>query len=501
MHRFVFLILCITLSVICGDGKSLGADERPNVLFIAVDDLNDWVGCLGGHPQTLTPHIDQLAQRGVLFTNAHCASPACNPSRAAIFSGQYPDKTDVWSNSSPRITKQIPRQSFLTAAFENAGYHTIGTGKLLHSDRNTEKIFQTYASEPAYFSPMEHKECFYTDEELPSKGTSHPRHIATDPNGKEIVLPLNGMRSDRSPERNSPESFDWGPFDVNNDQMADAQNASWAINHLKELPDGPVFMGVGFFRPHIPMWAPRAYFERFEAIDIELPAIQKNDVADLSSIARDLALMPYTAGSHATVVEYDQWRKAIAGYLACITFIDDQIGRLITALDESSASENTYIVLWSDHGWHLGEKEHWGKWTGWERATRVPMIIVPPKSLADDFASAGSHCDEPVSLIDLYPTLMELCQVKTSVQLDGSSLVPLLKKPNMETDRTVFTVFNEGNVTLRNNRWRYIRYEDGSEELYDHSTDPHEWYNLAGKKDYRSQVERMATLANQFLNR
>jgi arylsulfatase A-like enzyme len=235
---------------------------------------------------------------------------------------------------------------------------------------------------------------------------------------------------------------------------------------------------MGFYRPHIPLWAPKQYFDRFEGRDITLPPHTGSDLDDLGETARRWALEAVTAGSHATVVKHKQWGEAVKAYLACTTFVDTQIGRLLDALDQSPHADNTMIVLWSDHGWHLGEKEHWGKWTGWERSTRVPLIIVPPKQADADFPSLGRQCSEPVSLIDLYPTLCELCDVPASDSLDGQSLVPLLRDPSLQTDRVILTSFDPGNVSLRSDQWRYIRYSDGSQELYDLRSDPNEWTNL-----------------------
>lgn len=453
--------------------------EKPNVLFIAVDDLNDWLGCLKGHPQAHTPNIDRLAARGILFTNAHCAAPACNPSRAAVFSGLMPKRTGVWSNNSPRILKQQPKAKLLPMAFADAGYRTLGTGKLLHGGSRDHKSFQQYHGVQQRWSPLTKKSVQYTKAELPSKSTNNPRHVVKHKSGRTFVLPLNRMPSDRKPNQPAGESFDWGPFDVPDSEFGDTQITDWAIDKLKRGFDKPFFLGVGYYRPHIPLWAPKRFFERFKQAPAKLPPIRSNDLKDLSTTGRKWALEAVTAGSHATVVKHRQWRQAVEAYLACVTYVDEEIGRLLKALDDSKSADNTVIVLWSDHGWHLGEKQHWGKWTGWERSTRVPLIIVPPKNQASQFAKPGSRCDQPVSLVDLYPTLAELCGVKTPDRLSGTSLVPLLRDPAKKTGRRVVTQFDRGNATVRSNSWRYIRYRDGSEELYDHRNDPHEYRNVA----------------------
>jgi arylsulfatase A-like enzyme len=324
----------------------------------------------------------------------------------------------------------------------------------------------------------------YTKKELPSKGTNNPRHVIAVKGSDPVVLPLNRMPSDRKPEDAGGESFDWGPLDVPDSAMGDAQITDWAIEQLQSKFDQPFFLGVGYYRPHIPLWAPRKYFERFEGQKIQLPAYLKSDLDDLGEFGNRFAIEAVTAGLHSTVTEHGQWEEAVKAYLACTSFVDAQIGRLLDALDTGQYGENTVIVLWGDHGWHLGEKQHWGKWTGWERSTRVPLIIIPPKRSAEQFPKLGQSCASPVGLIDLYPTLAELCQVQPPDSLDGQSLVPLLKDPQGSTGQVVLTSFDPGNVSLRSLQWRYIRYADETEEFYDLMNDPNEWANLAGKTEH-----------------
>ena len=460
------------------------ANERPNVLFIAIDDLNDWIGCLEGHPQALTPNIDRLAGRGILFTNAHCAAPACNPSRAAVFSGLMPNVTEVWSNDSSRLSKLRPDVKQLPQCFADAGYQTLGAGKL-SGDKG--KPFDRYHNVSQRWSPIGGDAAQYTQAELPSKSTNHPRHLTRDSRGRDVVLPLNGMPSDRRPKDPGGESFDWGPFDVPDSDFGETQVTDWAIKNFQTGFDQPFFLGVGYYRPHIPLWAPKRFFDRFRHHPGQLPVVRSDDLDDLSDAGKRWATEPITAGSHSTVVAHGQWQSAVEAYLACISYVDHEIGRLLDALDASSFEDNTVIALWSDHGWHLGEKEHWGKWTGWERSTRVPLIIVPPARRAEEFA-CGSGCDHPVGLIDLYPTLVDLCNVAAPTRLDGISLVPMLKDPKLISDRMLVTMFDEGNISIRNHDWRYIRYADGSEELYDHRSDPNEWFNLAAVDRYQSMM-------------
>lgn len=463
--------------------------SKPNVLFIAIDDLNDWVGCLNGHPQALTPNMDRLAKRGVLFANAHCAAPACSPSRAAVFTGRMPQNNGVWANRQPKLAKKYRNPFVLPQSFQRAGYTTLGTGKLLHS--KGKEAFDDYFATSQRWSPIDTKAASYTENELPSKGTDNPRHHLKR-NGRAYVLPLNRMPSDRRPNDPGGESFDWGPWDVPDSDFGDTLITDWAIDQLKQKRAKPLFLGVGYYRPHQPLYAPKRFFDRFTNEPGRLPRTLKDDLADLSSIARRWALEPVTSGAHSTVVRFNQWRSAVEAYLACVTYVDHEIGRLLDALEDSAHADNTLVILWSDHGWQLGEKQHWGKWTGWERSTKVPLIIVPPKNQADKFA-VNQTCRDPVNLIDLYPTLVDFCKVPAPPhKFDGQSLVPNLRHPAKITDRSSLTMFDQGNSSLRTARWRYIRYNEGSEELYDLQSDPNEWHNLAGKKKYAQTKRALA---------
>ncbi len=487
--RLLVLAICLTN---CGQ---LRARERPNVLFIAVDDLNDWVGCLGGHPQAETPHIDELARRGILFTNAHCAAPACTPSRASLFTGQMPQNTGVWSNDGPKLTRLRHDPFLLPDSFSRSGYKTLGTGKL--GPNNT--AFQEFFNVHQRWSPLSSEMVEYTTAELPSKGSDNPRHLV-EFREQQYVLPLNRMPSDRRPNDSKGESFDWGPFDVPDEDFGDTKITNWAIKQLQVAATEPLFLAVGYYRPHQPLWAPQRFFDRFANSPATLPAVSQNDLDDLEAAGRRWAIEPVTSGSHETVLRFQQWRAAVEGYLACVGYVDHEIGRLLTALDRSSIADNTWIVLWSDHGWHLGEKQHWGKWTGWERSTRVPLIMVPPRDEQANLPTAGSRCNQPVNLIDLYPTLIELCALKDPPHdLDGNSLVPLLRKPDLMTKRCSVTMFGPGNGSLRTKRWRFIRYSDGSEELYDLSADPREWVNLSGKSEHKKVLVKLRAQMAPYL--
>jgi arylsulfatase A-like enzyme len=486
MHRFSLHVLlravAILLVLLACPPTSAGSQrepaKRPNVLFIAVDDLNDWVGFLKGHPQVKTPNLDRLARRGLAFTSAYCAAPLCCPSRAAVFSGRQPFRTGIYHNG-PNIRQYHPEIVLLPRYFADHGYRTLGTGKLLH--HRSPDLFDEYYTPEQRWSPLRNaKEAEYAPDELASKATN-PRHvIPSGPGGKTIVLPLNRMPSDRNPGDPAGESFDWGPFDVDDDAMGDGQITNWAVERLKRAADRPFLLCVGYYRPHIPLYAPGRYFELYPEATTFLPRVLDSDLDDLGETGRHWALDPVTAGAHKTVVAHGQWRAAVAAYLACVSFVDAQIGRLLDALDASPHRDSTVIALWGDHGWHLGEKQHWGKWTGWERATRVPLVIAPARTHPPGPNPAGL-CHRPVSLVDLFPTLVELCGLPAVADIDGRSLVPLFLDPDRET-RPVVTTFDYQNYSVRTERWRLIHYRDGSEELYDHAADPDEWRNLAGDR-------------------
>jgi arylsulfatase A-like enzyme len=482
--------LLLVAAVLGATSLCAAQNARPNILFIAVDDLNDWVGFLKGHPQTRTPNMDRLAARGVVFANAHCAAPLCGPSRAAVFSGRQPFRSGVYGNEDD-IRRIAPNLVLIPQQLKAHGYRVLGTGKLLHQ-RRPDLFDDTFTPEQRW-SPFESEEVNYTPEELPSKRTDNPRHVVRRRAGQpDVILPLNRMPSERAPDRPGGESFDWGPLDVPDEAMGDTQIADWAVKQLRAPVNQPFFLGVGFYRPHIPLFAPSRYFEPFAGGRVALPAFRRDDLDDLGATAKSIALDPVTAGTHAHVLQYDQWKAAVAAYLACVHFVDAQVGKLLDALDASPHRDTTIIVLWGDHGWHLGEKQHWGKWTGWDRATRVPLLIVPPTADRTTFAR-GQTSREPASLIDLYPTLLELCGVPAPAnRLDGTSLVALLKEPARRTERAVISTFYAGHFSVRDVRWRYIRYADGTEELYDHQSDPNEWHNLASQPPHQAVKTRLA---------
>jgi len=421
----------------------VGAQQRrPNVLFLAVDDLNDWVGCLGGHPLARTPNLDRLASRGVLFTNAHCNAPLCNPSRASLMTGIRPSTSGIYDNNQPMRKSPVLRDAVtLGQHFRAGGYSVSGAGKIFHGSYPDPQTWDTY---------------------FPSQTKNKPDDPV--PPG----LPVNGIPQTAH--------FDWGPVNVADEKMGDAQVVEWTIEQLNKRHTQPFFLACGLFRPHLPWYVPPKYFDLFPLSSIMLPRVKDDDLDDVPPVGVKFAR---PNGDHRKVMEHKQWRQAVQGYLASIAFMDAMLGRVLDAFDRSSHAQNTTVVLWSDHGWHLGEKLHWRKFSLWEEATRNVLTISAP-----GVTKANQRCGRPVTLLDLYPTLSELCGLQPNPRVEGQSLMPLLKNPQAAWDRPAVTTYLKGNHSVRSERWRYIRYSDGKEELYDHVEDPQEWRNLAEQPAY-----------------
>ena len=418
-------------------------DKRPNVLFIAVDDLNDWVGCLGGHPDTLTPHIDKLASQGVLFTRSYCSAPACNPSRASLLTGIRPSTSGVYHNNQP-WRPVLPDAVTLPRHFKDNGYHVAGRGKIFHGGHSQDN-------------------------------ESYHRYIERGSDPEPSKYPLNMEHTTRH--------FDWGPLDVADEDMDDCKVVSWAEDFLTKPHDKPFFLACGLFRPHLPWYVPRKYFKDFPPGKITLPHVKEDDLDDVPPLGRKMAR---TKTDHEQVLETGNWRKAVSSYLACIHFTDTNVGRLMEALNRSSYAENTIVVLWGDHGWHLGEKLHWRKFALWEEATHCPLLVTGPGIVG------GARCERTVSLLDIYPTLADLCGLPTLQAWEGVSLSPLLRDPDKPWNRPALTTHGRENHSVRSERWRFIRYADGTEELYDHETDSLEWTNLADRPEYSETKKRLA---------
>lgn len=420
----VFLVL---LSV-AQFGGAREPDDQPNVLFIAVDDLNHWVGHLGRNPQAKTPNIDRLAKMGVTFTHAYCAAPVCNASRAALMSGLRPGSTGVYDNGQD-WKPVIPKAQTLTTQFLGAGYNVYGAGKIYHANAHR---------------PGEWTDYFVGRKE---KSTTHA-DAKDDGVGGIKFKPL-----------------------TNDSKLPDEAIVDYGIQQLQAKHDKPFFVAVGLHKPHMPWNVPKQYYDLFPLESIELPPATADDLQDVPPPGIKMA---GPDGDHAAMLRSGRWKEAVQAYLATIAYCDAQIGRLLDAYDKSPHKERTIIVFWGDHGWHLGEKEHWRKFALWEEATRMPLVWVAPS-----VTKPGGVCDRPVDLMSVYPTLCSLCEIERPKHVEGEDITTLLRDPGIEWDKPAMTTFHKGNHAIRTERWRYIRYADGSEELYDHDSDPYEWTNRA----------------------
>ena len=437
-------------------------DAAFDVLFIAVDDLNDWVGYLGGHPQTQTPNIDRLAARGMAFMNAQSPSAVCNASRTAILTGLRPSTTGVYGNVPDwRDVEILDDKQTLPGYFRSNGYVTEGAGKIFHA--------HTYREEGlAGFNDPNGWDDFY-----PSLERQLPDEFGP------YSIPANGNNV-------GGRSFDWAGLVAEDFAMADGQVTKWVSDRLVELSGGARFLAAGIYRPHLPWYVPRKYFDRFPLDGIELPPHMDGDLDDLSETATRSYLNSNEA--HQWVLETGNWQEGVQAYLASISFADAMIGQLLDALDASGRADRTIIVLWGDHGFHLGEKERWRKFTLWKESLHVPFIIVAP-----GMTTPGSTTNWPVSLLDIYPTLVELAGLERPDYLEGNSLVPLLRNPSMEWDYPTLSTYGYENHAVVSSTYKLIRYADGSEELYDTRADPNEWANLAGDPQFDADRARLAT--------
>ncbi len=445
---------------------------QPNVLFIVADDLNAWIGALGGHPDVQTPHIDALASRGVLFRRAYCAAPYCNASRMSVFTGCLPSTTGIYRNE-PLWGVPDRRPTFVET-LRNAGYLTFGAGKVFHGVFDYARAGREMAAAAAW-------------REIENRPSLWDAFVSNTTEPLPPSRPLNGLfdfsRFDTVPPMYH--HFDWGPIpDEQAEAMPDAAVVRAVTDFLRAPPRQPFFCAAGLYKPHLPWHVPGRFFDLYDPATIALPVVRDDDLDDVPAIARRWALTP---PDHELVTSRDQWRPAVRAYLASISYCDHLVGRLIRALDESGLADDTVVVLWGDNGFHLGEKLHWRKFVLWEEATRVPLVIIPPRRLA-----AGHAVDVPVSLIDIAPTLLGCCGVTEPAGLDGTSLMPLLESPAASRDAPAVMTWGRDNHSIRLEHWRYTRYEDGSEELYDRRRDPYEWNNLAGRDDHEEVRTRLA---------
>ena len=439
-------------------------ETKPNILFIAVDDLRPWIRAMG-FPAAKTPNFDRLAARSVTFSRAYTAAPWCNPSRTALLTGLRPGTTGVYAHwddhwrTSPRLTNQ----ETLPQYFRRHGYETVGAGKVFHHSKASQ--------DPVSW-----------DRYWPSQSQCMLDHGIANP-------PLNGLALRRT--------VDWGASWRAKTDMPDWKVADFIVEELAKPLERPRFLACGLYLPHLPWYVPQEYLDRYPPDQVPLPAIKGDDLDDIGSYGKRFALgegLPnpedpedYGSGKgiFETIRAAEQWKEAVRAYLAAISFADDCLGRVLDAVENSPGGRETIVCLWSDHGWHLGEKLHWEKVTLWEEATRcVLMISAPGKKQA-------ATCDRVVNIMDLHPTLIELAGLPPREDVECRSLIPLLEAPSADWPHPTLITHGRGNHAVRDERYRYIHYRNGEEELYDHLLDPNEWTNLADQPAQRPIIESL----------
>ena len=452
---WVYLFACSAL-IVSSTQLSCTSNEqkKPNVLFVVFDDLNDWEGCLSGHPQSVTPNIDRLAEQGVLFTNAHAAGTMCCPSRASVITGLRPTTTRIYKNTDTPLDLYKEKQT-LNKHFKDNGYFVAGAGKILHKFYYEESDWHEFVSK-------HQEENIITNRENPEK---------------ENITTVSG-------------NIAWGGFSSPDSLTFDGKSVDWVADQINRKHDKPFFLACGIFRPHIPWFNPQEYFDKFPLDKVKLPDVKEDDLDDIPPIGKNIAfstsnftkvddLQNDDYNSEHEILKNDSlWEDAVQAYLASVSYADAQFGRLLDELENSPYADNTIIVLWSDHGWHLGEKEHWRKATLWEEVTRVPFIISAPQM------SVNQRSNQAVSLIDIYPTLIELCDLPDLAELDGESLVPQLIDPDKKRIQPAISSIGPDYHAIRDEQYRLISYGEGQKELYDHAVDQKEWTNIADNPEY-----------------
>lgn len=469
----VLLLACATIMPIAA---------KPNVLMISVDDLNDWIGCLNGHPKAITPNMDKLMARSVYFTNAHCTAPVCSASRNSVLSGLHPTTTGWYSNWDSPLNheKILGSHPVMPQHFRNNGYYTMAAGKVYHNG------VADYLKEEQW---DEHRPPITLPKEIAAHGYGYGIK-----SGHQYFYPFpkgGGQFFQKYKKTNGSISLCWAALERNEmpqQKMPDEQFADWAVDKLSQSYDKPFFMALGFVRPHVPYTAPKEYFDLYNIDEIALPPVQEGEMSDIPLYGKAMVhTFGMKHGDHIGVESMGpNFRKELThAYLACVSMVDAQIGRVLDALDKSGKADNTIVVLWSDHGQNMGEKYNYRKQCLWEESTRVPFSIFAPK------VTKRGLSPRAVSLLDLYPTLVDLCELPDLKRLEGNNLKPLLLDPLAKWEKAALTTWWYKNHSIHTERWRYIRYRDGKEELYDHTIDPGEHTNLAELETSASVIEEL----------
>ncbi len=478
MNRLSFFIFRTILSACLAVvfSASPASAQPPNVLFIAVDDLNDWVSVCGGHPQAKTPHLERFVDSGAMvFQNAHCPGPVCGPSRSALLSGFMPSRTGIYGNSqNMRDAALVRAHATLPEYFSKHGYVTLSMGKIFHKHATPRGSDEGHWA----FDQWERA--------LPGSGVDRKKITSRDQN---LIHGKAGPPTKYS--RSGGSEFAWGPTVGGKAQTRDYRIAQWAAEQFSRNYEKPFFLAVGISRPHLPFFVPQEFFDLYDPETFRAPEIRENDLDDIVKSSRQKKFKP--SDDYLWLKENGLIDEAARAYMAACSYADACLGVIFEGLEKSGHAEDTVVMVWGDHGWHLGEKLRYRKATGWSESTRVPLLVrLPEMKIRQD-------CERAVNLIDLYPTLIEVCGLPTKPELDGRSFGPLLADPTRNWKHAAVTVMGHGAASVRDGRWRYLIYSDGTEELYDLDADPMEWTNLLVRRnpERKAMVKKLQALLPQ----
>lgn len=455
--------------------------EKLNVVYIAVDDLNRWIGALGG--QAKTPNIDKLASQGMLFTNAHCVVPACNPSRVGVLTGLRPETTGQYTNAGnfrekPGNANRITMPQYLSAN----GYETVAVGKIFHHPRGKGKDPHPFSDDISW--DYQYKNNVGT--------TGHKLYLDEFNQAKWLKGAMRKEGAGKTGASYISKFGVWGPIPNKKEETADYQNAVFSADYLSQKHNKPFFLACGIFRPHSPQLAPQEFFDLYPLENIKMHDLPENDMDDIPEHIRKNFSTEFV--NH--VKNKGELRNAVQGYLASVSFADACIGKLLDGLENGPNKDNTIVVLWTDHGWQLGHKNRWEKFSLWDIATNTPLIIKHPKK---QIASKRVH--QPVSLLDLYPTVMDFLDIKKPKDLEGVSLAPFIENEIYQRPEPAIITFEEGNQSVRKDGLNYIRYKNGTEELYDHTKDKMEYTNIINDENYSEKKEALGKWLDKINNK
>jgi arylsulfatase A-like enzyme len=439
------LSLLFVLALFAGEAKAQEKKEKPyNVLFVAIDDLNDYVSLLQNHPGLKTPNLDRFAKSAVTFTHAYAPAPVCNPSRAAVLTGKSPVNTGIYENSDFwENSTQAMAATLLPEHLKKNGYRTMWSGKLFHTRPGDNRM-----------------DAMWDDKEGADGGY--------------------GPFPQKDPSRQLSGFFSYQAWEGPDQDFSDIINGDITIKRLQQQDEKPFFIAYGLYRPHNPWTAPKRFFDMYPLDEVQLPQVLENDLDDIPAVGREWVK---NGARFEHLKRINEWKPIVRSYLASISFMDYSLGRVLDALDNGPHRDNTIVLIWADHGFHLGEKHHFTKFALWEQTTHTLLMARIPGR------KGGELRDQPVNLLDLYPTLVDYCKLPAvPFGLDGISLRPVIEDAGYTREQPSMTYFIKGSVGMRSKDWRYIRYHDGGEELYNSKKDPKEWHNLAGDKNHREVV-------------